>query len=191
LVDWLNPETWKPAADLVSDWRTIGGAAILAGGAIWRWGAGLTRWLTSTFRAAKPVATVALAPERQLRFVVDDRSTFHTPIGSDEKTGTHVIGVWDVTNISDRAFVLLKVKLGGHASKSATVGVESSRDPSWVVKGPLRAHRMSRVRIELAFTPAIHVPGEDLIVDVIFTDNYEGEHRVLGVRFPRFTPRAS
>jgi hypothetical protein len=191
-VGWFDPDTWKSFADSLSLWQKIAASAVAIGGLIGTllgWFAAPIRWLASKLRRAKPAAPSA-APERELRFVVDDHSTFHTPIGSDERTGTHVVGIWDVTNISDRAFVLLKVKLGGHASKSAVVGVENDRDPGWRVKGTLKAHRMSRVRIELAFTPAIHAPGEDLIVDVIFTDNYGGEHRVPGVRFPRFT-RAS
>jgi len=188
LVDWLTPDTWKPAVELVKEWQALGAFFVLVVGAVGGWATGLFRWAASKLRRAKPAApSAAPEPKRPLRFVGDDRSTFHTPIGSDENTGTHLIGVWDVTNVSDRAFVLLKVRLGSYISTSDIVGVENDRDPAFRIKGTLKARRMSRVKIELTFAPAIHVPSEDLILDVIFTDNYEDEHRVPGVRFPRFT----
>jgi hypothetical protein len=135
------------------------------------------RWLASKLRRAEP--------ERPLRFVIDDDQTFHTPVGSDERTGTHVVGVWDVTNVSNSDFVLLKVRLGDYTSRSARVGVENDRDPAYQERGPLKARRMSKVGIELTFTPAIHRAGTALIANVIFTDNYGDEHRVPSVRFRR------
>jgi hypothetical protein len=36
LMDWLNHETWKPVADLVTDWKAIGTFALAIGGALWR-----------------------------------------------------------------------------------------------------------------------------------------------------------
>jgi hypothetical protein len=58
-------------------------------------------------------------------------------------------------------------------------------DGQYYLKRPLQAHQMSTVMIELTFMPAIHRTGEELIADVIFTDNYGDEHRVPSVRFPR------
>jgi hypothetical protein len=55
------------------------------------------------------------------------------------------------------------------------------------MKGALPARRMA-VMIELTFMPAIHVPGKDLIADVIFTDNYGDEHKLPSVRFRRMRP---
>lgn len=50
------------------------------------------------------------------------------------------------------------------------------------------ATNIHTVMIELAFKPAIHSAGEDLISDVIFTDNYGDEHRLPSVRFRRRGP---
>jgi hypothetical protein len=36
-MDWLNHETWKPIADLVTDWKTIGTLVIAVAAACWRW----------------------------------------------------------------------------------------------------------------------------------------------------------
>jgi hypothetical protein len=99
-----------------------------------------------------------------------------------------VQGVFDITNISDRKFVLLKVRLGGHtASLPGLVGVRIA-EGEYQTKGALPAHHMSTAMIEITFMPAIHRAGEDLIEDVIFTDNYNCEHIVPSVRFRRSGP---
>ena len=185
LVDWLSPDTWKSTADLVTDWKALGTFALAIGGALWRWGGKLWRWLIPKLQPMKSAApVVAGTADRPLIFVVDDNRATHGPVGADEKTGTYVIGVWDVTNVSNSNFVLLKVRLGNHASRSSVVGVQRS-DGAYQVKGALSARRIMTVKIEVAFTPAIHVPGKDLIEDVIFTDNYGDEHKLPSVRFRR------
>jgi hypothetical protein len=183
--DWLNPDTWKPAADLVSVWKALGALA----SALWRWGGRLWQWLVFKLRRAKPAApTVAPQAERPLRFVVDDHRTTYGPVGADEETGTHVHGVWDVTNVSNSNFVLLKVRLGDHGPfMPGVVGVQCANG-AYQVKDALPAHRISTAMIELAFKPAIHSASEDLISDVIFTDNYGDEHRLPSVRFRRRGP---
>src|SRR5262249_6508436 len=128
LFDWSNPDSWKPAADFVTDWKTLGGFGLAIVGALWRWGGRLWRWLASKFQRAKPAApTVAPAAGRALIFVVEDFRTTHGPLAAGEKTGTHVQGVFDVTNVSDRNFVLLKVRLGDHtAFMPGLVGVRKA-----------------------------------------------------------------
>jgi hypothetical protein len=186
LAEWFSHETWKSVADFVSDWKTITTSIVGVGAAVATflgWFATLFRWLASKFCRAKPVApSVAPIIDGRLRFVVDDDSTFHTPVGSDEKTGTHVIGFWDVTNVSDKDVVLLKVRLRGYTSRTASIAVQNSR--GYDMMNSLEANnRMSRVRTDLTFAPAIHIPGKDLIVDVIFTDNLADEHLVQSIRF--------
>jgi hypothetical protein len=82
-MDWLNADTWKPATDLVTDWKTLGGVAVVIGGVLWRWGGKLWRWLVSKLRRAQPAAPAA-APtaDRPLIFVVEDFRTIHWPIGA-------------------------------------------------------------------------------------------------------------
>jgi hypothetical protein len=42
---------------------------------------------------------------------------------------------------------------------------------------PIPAHRMGRVAANLLFYQSIASGSETLVADVVFTDNYEGEHR--------------
>jgi hypothetical protein len=53
-VDWFdwffNPDRWKPIADLLGDWKTIGGGVITTLLVLWQWGARLFRWFVSKFR---------------------------------------------------------------------------------------------------------------------------------------------
>jgi hypothetical protein len=192
LFDWSNPDSWKPATDLVTDWKTLGGFGLAIVGALWRWGSSLWRRLVSKLHRAKPAApTVAPAAERPLIFVADDHRTTHGPVGADEKTGTHVIGIWHVTNVTDRNFVLLKVRLGNYVPKMpVAIGVQGA-DGRYELKGPLPAHGMSTVMIELVFEPSVHHPHEGLVADVIFTDNYGDEHPLPSVRFRRMGPLTS
>jgi hypothetical protein len=190
--DWSNPDSWKPSTDLVTDWKTIGTFALAIGGALWRWGGRLRRWLISKLRRAKtPAPTAPPTADHELIFVIDEHRTTYGPLGAGERTGTHVHGVWDVTNVSDRTFVLLKVKLGDRtAIRPGAIGVQRP-DGTYELKGALPAHQMSTVLIELTFTPAIHPANEDLIADVMFTDNYGNEHKLSSVRFRRRGPLSS
>lgn len=180
MFDWSNPDSWKPAVELVKEWQTLSGFLILVMGTVAGWATGFFRWVASKFHRTKPAAPAA---ERPLRFVADDYRTTHGPIGADETTGTHVEGIFDVTNVSDRKFVLLKVRLSNHtAFRPGLVGVRVP-EGGYETKRALRTHQMSTAMIDLVFMPAIHRAGEDLIADVIFTDNYGDEHRLPSVRF--------
>jgi hypothetical protein len=179
-MEWLNPDTWKPATDLATDWKTLSGVAFGIGTALWRWGGRLWRWLVSKLRHEKPAA--APTGDAPLIFVVEELCTVHGPLGAGDKTGTRVQGVFDITNDADRNLILLKVRLGNHtAYLPGLVGVRTK--DSYAAKRAIPAHQMSSAMIELTFMPAIHRAGEDLIADVIFTDNYNGEHIVPSVRF--------
>jgi hypothetical protein len=109
-----------------------------------------------------------------MRFVADEYQTFHTPVGSHEKTGTHVVGVWDVTNISSRNFVLLKARLRDHPDQSTMVTGRNRNAAPYEPKHVLLAHAMGRVKIDLVFCPPIHVPGKALIADVVFIRQLRG-----------------
>jgi hypothetical protein len=91
-----------------------------------------------------------------LRFVVDEFQTFHTPIGPNETTGTHMVGVWDVMNASNGDLVLLKARLKRYPNCSALVGVRYCTDTNYEPKRALSARRMARVMIDLVFQPPIH-----------------------------------
>jgi hypothetical protein len=106
-------------------------------------------------------------------------------VGSNEKIGTHVVGVWDVTNASNSDLVLLKARLKRYPNKSVAVGVRYRDDRAYEPKRPLSAPRMARVMIDTVFQPPIHAPGKALIADVIFTDNYADEHIAPSVLFRR------
>jgi hypothetical protein len=44
-MSWFDPTAWKGAADLVTDWKTIGGFLVVVFGALWRWGLPVLRRL--------------------------------------------------------------------------------------------------------------------------------------------------
>ena len=115
--DWFDPESWKRYADLANEWNTVGGVIILVVVTVSGWATGFFRWAASKLRRAKSAApSVAGTAARRLIFVVEDFRITHGPVGADEKTGTHVHGVFDVTDVSDRTFVRLKVWLGNHTA---------------------------------------------------------------------------
>jgi hypothetical protein len=183
-VDWFNEIKWKQVAEFVGDWRTIIGAIVAIGtslGAILLWFRAPLRWLMAKF--LRPVSVI----ERPLRFVTDDRCTVHTGLGADEKTGTHILGTWYVTNASaGTKLYLLKVRLGHHIPKFGTM--EFQTQIGEVAAGPLLVDQMRRLVVDLQYVPPIHVAGEDLIIDVTFTDNYGVDHLVPSVRFRRAGP---
>jgi hypothetical protein len=72
-VDWFNPETWKTPAELVSDWRALGGALAVVLVSGWKWGRTAVSWVGSKVSGDKPTATTApTEPGPDLRFVLND-----------------------------------------------------------------------------------------------------------------------
>jgi len=48
---------------------------------------------------------------------------------------------------------------------------------------PIPAHQMATVSVSFMYFPPIGVGREPIVADVIFTDNYEDEHRVKSAKF--------
>jgi hypothetical protein len=151
---------------------------------------GLTpfRWLASKIRS-KEAAVPQPPAEAPLYFSTDDQASAWSPAKKDESSGTHVAGHWHVTNVSNRDFVLLKVRLEGHEATHShvlTKGPEEAGTATYDSRNPCAARYMSRVMANFMFFPEICKGREPLVADVIFTDNYGDEHRVPSVRFKHY-----
>ena len=182
-MDLLNHDTWRPVADLIDDWKTIvAGLGVLGAAALavmW-WGTQPVRWLIARFRRAPSLADAK--DDRPLRFVAHDPQMFCGAAGARERTGTHVHGGWHVTNVSDRSIYLLKARLDEQRAEFVHIAINPSRGRAFG-SPPIPAGRTARVDVDMGFTPAIHAAKNDLVADVVFTDNHGDEHRVPSVRF--------
>jgi|SRR5664279_2862622 len=182
-MDWLDPQLWKKPAELLGYWQTIvvGGGAVV--GVLWGfliWGLAPLRRLVSKLWSRKKAPV-----ERPLRFVLDDHQSLWSPAKSGDQHGTQVHGHWHVTNISDLNVVLLHARLEGHEAKfSHVLALRGDNRRAFARRSPIPANTMSEVAADFTYFPAICSGREPLIADVIFTDNYEEEHRVRSVRFP-------
>jgi TIR domain len=114
---------------------------------------------------------------RPLRFVQNEQQSFWGPCKRGNEQGTQVAGHWHVTNTSDRDVVLLHVRLDGHTSTFSNVATEGIEDRLYGSTHPIPAHRMGRISANLFYCPPIASGTKPLVADVIFTDNYENEHR--------------
>jgi hypothetical protein len=173
----LDPETWKLPAALIDDWKAIlvGAVAIIGAlGSIFRWGLKPVRWVWSKLPQRSPHPNVS----RPLRFVQDEQQSFWGPAGRGEEQGTQIAGRWHVTNISDQDVILLKARLDGRQTEFGHVATEGLSDRLYGFTYPIHAHRIARVTANLTYFPAIQTGRAPLIADVIFTDNFENEHRV-------------
>jgi hypothetical protein len=174
LADWLSPDTWKPAADLVSDWKTIGGAAVLVGGALWRWGAAPFRWIESRFRHD------GRAKNRvDLRFVPDDHSTYWS-VGTFVKEQQQAMTFWgrfNVTNVSDQNVFLLKFRFPGFNTERHMLLGEL------VDECKVAIPRRNMCQVDTHCLLRQMGARESFVTDVIFTDNFGDEHMVRSVRF--------
>jgi hypothetical protein len=175
-VNWTDPDTWKLLATILGS-----AVAILAAlGTLLRWGLKPFQWTWSK------IARQVRPPNIRPRFVQNERRSFWGPAKSGDEPGTEVAGRWHVTNMSDRDVVLLRVRLDGYPSDLnhfvATEGSGGLYSPMHSVP----AHQMAKVAANLMFFPPITSGREMLVADVIFTDNFENEHRVPS----RFQPMA-
>jgi hypothetical protein len=182
-VDWSDPDTWKLPAALIDYWKTIAvGAVAIAGalGSIFRFGLKPFRWLRSKLRR-RSVHWTEGGSERPLRFVQDEQSSFWAPAPAKagQDIGNQVSGRWHVTNVSDRNIVLLRARLHGYQAMRGNVHAHGLRDDKvYPALMPIPAEKMGRVSADLFFFPAIISGNDPLVADIIFTDNYEKEHRV-------------
>src|SRR5258708_16904327 len=196
-VDWFDPETWKVPAALAEHWQKIAvafvaivgafGTVLKWGGSVLRWGLAPIRWLAAKFRATQERAPSPL-DERPLRFVLDNQRSFWGPAGSGDQVGTQVAGHWDVTNVSDRDVVILGARLANHSAHTTVVVTKNPVGHTFGSRNPIPAHRMSQVMMTLFFSPPISDGYDPLTADVIFTDNYEGQHVVRQARFRPIRP---
>jgi hypothetical protein len=96
-----------------------------------------------------------------------------------KEPGTQVSGHWHVTNnLLDRNFVLLRARLDGSGHQAQLVATSGFRDRVYASVTAIPAGKMAQVTATFMCFPPITSGTSPLAVDVIFTDNYEGEHRV-------------
>ena len=175
-MDWRDPDTWKLPANLIDYWKTIlvGGVAIVgAVVTIIGWGLKPFGWVWSGIaRTVKPSQI-----SRPLRFVQNEQQSFWGLAKRGDQPGTQVVGHWQVTNTSDRHIWLLRARLHGHPSGYSHVATQGE-DGLYSSMHPALAEHMRGVVANFTFFPPIRSGTEPLVVDVIFTDNFEDEHRV-------------
>jgi hypothetical protein len=194
-VDWFDPETWKVLAALAEHWQKIAVAIVAIVGALGtllRWGLAPFRWLAAKFRATLARERSPLN-ERPLRFVLNDQRSFWGQAHNGDQAGTQVNGQWHVTNVSDRDVVILGARLANHSAQTTFVATKSPVGDRVGVhifdfRNFIPANRMSEVVMTLFFFPPICDGYVPLIADVIFTDNYEGQHVVKQARFRPIKP---
>jgi hypothetical protein len=169
VVDWFSLDT-------LAHWGAILTAIVAIGTpivAMLGWFKPLLRWFGSLFkRKAQPKGI-------SLSFVQSDLHCHWQVARLNDQPGTTVHGRWYVTNSSETDVVILKVRLGRHVSRFAQVATrhpDNKRDTFG--RYPVLSHQMSEVTVDLQFYPPIGRGHEPIISDVIFTDNYENEHRV-------------
>jgi hypothetical protein len=124
--------------------------------------------------------------------VVDDnqalisRATSSDQAG--ERVGSNAVAHFHVTNVSNYDVVLLKARIAGIDCEYSTVSTAAGRQNLHDSRHAVRAHRMAEVMANFTFFPQAKIRNGALIRDVIFTDNYDNEHRVRAVRFKTFGP---
>jgi hypothetical protein len=190
-VDWPDPEALKLPAALVGYVQAIvvGVLAILAAiGTILRFGLRPVRWIWSkvtSFRRQRAIASER--PQgldaRPLRFVQSERESFWGPSKKGDIPGTQIHGRWHVTNISDRAIALLRIRLDGYQDDFGQVITEGVRGAAHLLAPPIPPRHMALVTVNLMYFPSIGIGREPILADVIFTDNYEDEYRVRSAKF--------
>jgi hypothetical protein len=182
-MDWLKPDLLKHVAETIGYAQTIflGVVAILgAVGAILKWGFAPFRWIAAKIGSHKKKQPI----ERPIRFVLEERQSFWGPAKSGHEDGTQVHGHWHVTNMTDRNVVLLRARLEGHEAKNSHVlALTGTNRRQFDSRKPIPAQTISEVMADFMFFPAICGGSEPVVCDVIFTDNYEDEHRIRSVRF--------
>src|SRR5262249_3486495 len=93
-----------------------------------------------------------------------------------DRQGTHVLGHWQVTNVSDRKVWLLQARLHGHPRPSFTQVMIQGEDGLHSRTNPVPAGHMATVVATLDFFPPIASANEPIMTDIIFPDNFEEEH---------------
>jgi hypothetical protein len=133
------PELWKPFAALAEYWKTIFLAAVAIAGAIGafaKWGWTPVAWALSKLAQARK-----RRKELSLRFVLDEHRSLWLPAGT--RQGTHVRGVWHVTNTSNRDVVILKARFRNHQAQHSLV--LASKEDGSAFGALIRAQHISEI----------------------------------------------
>jgi hypothetical protein len=157
-VDIFSHDTWKPIADFLSDWRTIAtslAAIVAALGSMRGWFVAPFRWLGSKFRPSTKATE-----GRPLRFVTNDLQSRWGLATARERQGTHVHGMWHVTNVSDYNVVLLKARIEGHEAEFSHVMTQAPDQDVFGSEYPIPARCMSEVSADFTFFPSIGSGGD-------------------------------
>jgi hypothetical protein len=174
-VDWIDPNTWKLPATLIGYWQAIlvGLVAIVGSiASIVRWGLKPLRSLWSRVRGKVQQKSILLS------FVQNDQLCRWSVAKNNEQPATHVRGRWHVTNSSERDVMILKARLGKHATPFVQVSTRHPYDERNIFGDyPVLSHRMSEVSVDFTFFPPVGWGHEPIVSDVIFTDNFGDEHR--------------
>lgn len=176
-MDLSDPDTWKLPAALIEHWKTILGGLVVIGGSlgtILRWGLAPLHWLRSKIHLPRHSEGI----ERPLRFVQDERQSFWGPSARGTEPGTQISGHWLVTNTTDRNILLVGARLDSHGQEAANLATWGFRDQVYSKFTPVPAESIAQVTVSFFCFPPIISGTQRLAVNVIFTDNYEGEHRV-------------
>ena len=169
VVDWFGLNT-------LTHWGAILAAIVAIGTpivAILGWFKPLLSWFRTLFkREAQP----KLAP---ISFVPNDLHCRWQIARLNNQPGSTIHGRWHVTNNSERNVTILKARLGKRVPRFSQVSTRHpDRKDYFRNDYPVLSHRMSEVEVTLQFYPPIGRGHEPIVDDVIFTDNYENEHRV-------------
>jgi hypothetical protein len=138
-----------------------------------------TTTLDRTFSDIREWANVR---QRPLRFVTDDHNTTWSPAKLGNQQGSHLHGYWRVTNLSERDVFILKARIEGHDTEFGHVATQAPDRQSFG-SFPILPNWPSELIADLPFFASICSGRKPFVADVIFTDNFEAEHRVPAVRF--------
>jgi hypothetical protein len=174
-VDWFDPNTWKPLAQLISSWQAIIGGIIVFVGYI----TGFFRWVFTRLGLFQ-----SRTKNKVLSFAQNDAFCFWGvgKLNDQSEPVTLVSGRWRVTNSSDRDVKITNVRLSKYAvHQSVQLTMRNPEDERNIfVHGgfPIAPHQTLEVELLLTFFPPVGRAPEPIISDVIFTDNFENQYSV-------------
>jgi hypothetical protein len=174
-VDWLNPETWKAPAEVISDWRTIASV-----------GLGLVTVVSAATKRGRDFFGQALAAVRgrvrsrqhaDLRFVADDRETFWSIVKESEQVMSFH-GTFHVTNVTDIDVCLLKFRFRNlNTQNHLLIGSPTDDDDATRYPCLIPGRYMSKVEIFCILRSL--GARKPFVAEVIFTDNFGDDHRCV------------
>jgi hypothetical protein len=132
------------------------------------------RWLRSRTKSKAPQKGILLS------FVQNDLYCHWGRGGRlNDQSGTTVHGRWHVTNNSEGNVIILKARLGYHATRFVQVLTHHPKGEREIFgKYPIPSHQTSEVLVVFSCFPPIGNAPKPIVSDVNFTDNFGNEHRV-------------